>query len=160
MTLIGIVLVVLLSGLLILFLWEERRDTSGRLALGAVTGLWKGAEHRRYARTRTALSVRYEILTSEGVGRWQHVTSRDLSAGGMCLRLYERLTPHTRLKFEIRLPRLTDPICGTGQVRWIQDEERVGPRRTFLTGVQFEQLDAHDLERLLHTIKTEPHKHR
>ena len=161
MTLIGIALVALLSGLLVLFLWEERRETTGQLSLGSIAGLWRGSERRRYPRIKTAVTVRYEILTTEGGGQWRQVHSHDDSAGGMCLRLYERLAAQTRLRFEIRLPRLAEPIRGTGEVRWTQDEARTGTRRTFLTGVQFLQLTPDDLNRLLQTLTpASHHRHR
>ena len=156
MLLLGMALIILLSGLLIVVLWEERRTTKQEGPQGLLTGLWTGRrERRRFRRIRVALPIRYEVMLSATVvsGAWNTVASEDMSEGGMCLRMYERLALLTRLKFEIPLRHPDGLIRGTGEVRWTQEEPRSGARRTFRAGVQFVQISPQDLERLLHLLK-------
>ena len=156
MLLLGMSLISLLSGLLIVVLWEERRAAKQGGPQGFLTGLWTtGRERRHFRRIRFALPIRYEVMLSAAVvsGAWTTVESHDVSEGGMCLRMYERLAILTRLKFEIPLHRPEILIRGTGEVRWTQEEAHSGARRTFRTGVQFVQISPQDRERLLHLLK-------
>ena len=154
MALIGIILVVFLSGLLILFLWEERRTRTSTAAFGLLTSLWTGPERRCALRTHADVTVRYEIIANSQLpDHWGQATSQDLSESGMCVRAYERLGPRTHIKFEIQPQRSPTMIRGVGEVRWVQDEDRTGIRRTFLIGVQFIQLSQHDHNRLIHVLR-------
>ena len=151
---IGVALIVLLCGLLILFLWEDRRRASAQGSAGTVLGFWKDAERRCSVRLRLPASVRYRILTPHSDGHAdREAVSENISEGGLCLRMYERLTPPVMVQFEI-LPRgAAEPIRGTGEVRWTQEERSTDERRTFLTGIQFSHVSQEERDRLIQTLK-------
>ena len=156
MLFIGIFLIAWLSGLLILLLWDNRETALHGGASGILTGVWRGAERRSCPRIRATLSVRYEVVTPHGagVGEGRQATSENLSAGGICLRLYERFNPRTTLQVEILPPHhVADPIRGIGEVRWTQEEKPTGSRRTFLSGLQFIHLSPADRDRLSQALK-------
>ena len=151
---IGVALIVLLCGLLILFLREDRRRASAQVPAGVVTGFWKGAELRCSVRLRLPASVRYRILTPHGDGHEDHeAVGENVSEGGFCLRMYERLTPPVTVQFEILPHGAVEPVRGTGEVRWTQEERSTDARRTFLTGIQFSHLNQDECNQLIHTLK-------
>lgn len=157
---VGFALVVLLCGLLLLLLWEERRRAAAQPAAATLAGWWKGRrERRRCPRLRLALSVRYDVLAANGSGTdpQGEAVSDNVSDSGICLRLYERLTPPARLKLAIQLPRGAEPIRGVGEVRWTCEEKPTDGRRTFLAGIHFLQISPTDHERLAAVLKqTQP----
>ena len=151
---IGIALIVLLCGLLVLFLREDRRRASAQAAVGMVMGFWRGAERRCSVRLRLPASVRYRILTPYGNGNEdREAVSVNVSEGGLCLRMYERLTPPMMVQFEILLPDAAEPIRGTGEVRWAQEERSTDARRMFLTGIQFSYVSLEERDRLIQMLK-------
>ncbi len=155
MLLVGIFLVVLLSSLLIFVLWEDRLTAKNNGPAGWLTGLWTGPERRCAKRIRMELPIHYEVMLSPVVvsGTWHSVSTQDVSEGGMCVRLYERLPAATHLKFKISLQYQEETIHGAGEVRWTSEELRSGARRTFRTGIQFLQIAPYDQERLLQFLK-------
>lgn len=155
MLLVSVLLVALLSGLLLLLLWEDRKGALHRAAPGRLTGWWTTAERRSRKRRQVALDVWYEVLIAAGADTVEHhqAVSDNVSEGGICLRLYERLNPRTTLKFEILLPHDPAPVCGTGEVRWTRERELAGARRTFLSGIQFVDLHPSERDRLSRTLR-------
>jgi hypothetical protein len=71
---------------------------------------------------------------------------QNLSLGGTCIRLDERLAIGSRVKLSFRVPSSDQPIEVDGEVRWSSDGE---------TGIQFASLRARavwDLNRYFETV--------
>lgn len=135
--------ILLLVGLMAVIWWEERH-LHRRLQRGLLTEVWDGPDRRRATRLKLALEVRYRLIASSGNGTNGHTIN--ISSGGMCASMIERLSERTELRFEILLPigRESAAIRGRGEVVWVKEGSR-HPRqpdqRTFITGIRFVELD-------------------
>lgn len=100
-------------------------------------------EKRRYPRLNINVNVEYSVLeTSESVAG----NTKNISAGGICLIVYEDIKPGTILKLQIYLPDNHNPIQATGKVVWRSKVEVVADKRVrFDTGIEF--LDIKDSDR-------------
>lgn len=101
-------------------------------------------ERRRYIRLNTSVEVKYTVIGKPGTIR---VFSKNISAGGICIIIEEKLEKDTPLQLEIVIPDLKEPIRALGRVVW---QRRVEPAdeqsRTYLdTGIEFTGISNFDL---------------
>ena len=76
-------------------------------------------ERRQYPRLNTAVDVVYVV--EKGRREDDEVISKNISAGGICLILYENVAIDTLLSLEINLPSKTATIKAIGRVRWVKE---------------------------------------
>lgn len=137
-------LVIVLVAALIAIIWWEDRRLRQRHRQALLTEVWDGPERRRATRLKMALEVHYRLLASGNNGKGGETVN--VSSGGMCANMVERLAEHTALQFEILLPigRESAAIRGRGEVMWVKEgssRPRQPQQRTFITGIRFLELD-------------------
>ena len=93
-------------------------------------------ERRNYARLKATVEVKYLVIGKPGTIQ---VSSKNISAGGLCIVTEEQLTAETPLQLKIKLPDIKDPIRALGKAVWQKKFEAAGenPRVYFDTGIEF-----------------------
>ena len=93
-------------------------------------------ERRKYARLKAAVEVKYLVIGKPGAIQ---TSSKNISAGGLCILTEEQLASETPLQLEIKLPDVKDCIRSLGRVIWQKRFEAAGesPRVYFNTGIEF-----------------------
>ena len=88
------------------------------------------------------------IETSEFVGEFPDAT-RNISAGGLCLSMGERLQIGDKLQLRMKLPS-EKIINAQGRVVWIREFEidNRGYKKTFDTGIEFTEISDKDREEI------------
>ena len=109
-------------------------------------------EKRKFVRIEWPVVVQYKTL--EEPCTQDQIVGKDISEGGICFIVYERLTKGTKLDLEIQVPFDSMPIFAKGTVAWIK---KVGEEhtRTFEAGVSFIEMDPRDQKRLKMYIENE-----
>jgi c-di-GMP-binding flagellar brake protein YcgR len=107
-------------------------------------------ERRQHIRISKFLTISYEVLDQfiKGGSR-----SKNISGGGLCMPLIQRLKPGTLLKLEIRLVEFSKPIVATGKVIWLSEKREA--QFPFIGGVEFVKIDLGDLNRIRRHIAKE-----
>lgn len=108
-------------------------------------------DRRRYPRLNTAVDVVYMIDTQHH--KDEEAVSKNISAGGICLILYEYAAVDTMLSLEINLPGEAGTIKAVGKVRWVKkfmfdSDER--PR--YDAGIEFAKIDETDQKKIAQYI--------
>ena len=113
-------------------------------------------ERRRFPRLQVELIVRYKILeTSE-----QHceATTKDISAGGVCLITREQLKAGSSLAVDIKLPQQTEPVMAVGRVVW-SNVSRLGlspgGHQRYDNGIEFVEIKDKDRQRIIKKVKAD-----
>ena len=99
-------------------------------------------ERRIFKRVDTLLRVRYKVLNRLSLKR--ESTGRDLSGGGIRLKLKEKLSVDTKLRLEIRMPPEDSRVTiAFGEVVWTKEIEQANRKTTryYDIGVRFVQVD-------------------
>ncbi|MBI4323081.1 MAG: PilZ domain-containing protein [Candidatus Omnitrophica bacterium] len=116
-----------------------------------------GEERRQFVRLDTTLPVSYRVLPSTAM---KASTTKNISGGGLCVFLNERLAPGTPLEVAVQLPDRPKPICFTGEVAWCEEYEVVGKiqrSRAIQAGVKFVYFSPKDQEAIMqHVILSLP----
>ena len=106
----------------------------------------KPQEERLFERLNLPIKVNYEIFNRPH--DIKKVISKNISGGGICLSLTEKLVPETKLKMEIKLPkaasRQPEDYKLEGRVVWSRMVEILSsssPSVYYDTGIQFQGLD-------------------
>ena len=101
---------------------------------------------------RLKLNVRVDwkkiIETSDAVGKFPD-TTRDISAGGLCLNMNEELTIGDRLQIRMELPS-KKIIDAQGKVVWVSEFgiDSRGEKKTYDTGIEFTAIRDEDREEI------------
>lgn len=101
---------------------------------------------------RLKLNVRVDwkktIETTDVVGKFPD-TTRDISAGGLCLNMDEELTIGDRLQIKMELPS-KKIINAQGKVVWIREFgiDSSGEKKTYDTGIEFTAILDEDREEI------------
>lgn len=81
-------------------------------------------EQRKFVRLDTTVPVAYRVVSSTATAR--PTTTKNLSAGGICLFVNEPLSSGATLDIEIALPGRAAPLRLTGEVVWCETYELLG----------------------------------
>jgi len=139
------VLVLILGALYI----EEKHRKRNKIPEGKLIQVWDGSERRRFVRIPATTPIRYSFPKKTG-----HVKAakiKDVSIGGICIVINEKLSLKSDLCLEIAAAGNPNPIFAKGEVIWIKeaaesrDNEGV---RYFNIGVEFKDILPKDRERL------------
>ncbi|MFH1360806.1 MAG: PilZ domain-containing protein [Candidatus Omnitrophota bacterium] len=100
-------------------------------------------ERRKFLRLNINVDIKYAVLPSSD----NHSgSSRNISAGGICIITHEELLPGDRLKLDISLPDDPSMIQTIGQVVWTKTFSIAGEgKNRYDVGVEF--IDISDEER-------------
>ena len=92
-----------------------------------------GIERRQYPRFPSSLLTDYNIgsepINSIGV-------TKNISLGGICLNVYQRIKVGATLKLGIYLPDIAEPVAAIGKLVWTR--ETLGREYPFEAGIKFE----------------------
>jgi len=99
-------------------------------------------ERRRYPRLNLNIQVEYSVIRGDEAAKTQ---SKNISAGGICLILYEDIQPDSILELKFYLPRDADPIKAIGRVVWRSEIVVADDKRTrFDAGIEFLEISDTD----------------
>ena len=108
-----------------------------------------GAE-REFVRLKLNVRVDWKkiIETSDVVGKFPD-TTRDISAGGLCLNMDEELIIGDRLQIRMELPS-KKIINAQGKVVWVREFgiDSRGEKKTYDTGIEFTAITDEDKEEI------------
>jgi c-di-GMP-binding flagellar brake protein YcgR len=76
-------------------------------------------ERRQYPRLNSNVDIAYSFQGRKDAK--EKSVSKNISAGGICLILYERVEVGMSLLLEIRLPGVGEPIYAEGEIKWIKE---------------------------------------
>ncbi len=107
-------------------------------------------ERRRYIRLDASLVVRYKIL--HGKLSEDQTLSKNISSGGICVPLKERIPTGVHLDMEINLPTEKQPIKLIGEVVW--QKEIPNERGGLDTGIRYVKINILDRQKITNYILT------
>lgn len=129
--------------------------------------MFDGLEKRRFQRLTFFLNVAVEIISARGEAKGlprQHVKSRNISKGGICLDMKSievdgvhllsglPFARENRLQLSIELVPEEPPLEATGEVQWY-DIDRDHPGCVYRLGVAFVEIRGDGKERLTRFLK-------
>lgn len=151
---IQLILISVLVLILLAFYIDEKRKRKFKIPTGILTQMWNGSERRRFVRIEANIPVKYNLsLKPDGTNA---VKTTDISIGGVCITLSEKLSPKQRLAVEIDLPDTNKgPVFAKGQVAWIKEAEPVSVNgiRYFTAGIEFCEISRNGMSSLLNFVK-------
>jgi c-di-GMP-binding flagellar brake protein YcgR len=139
------VLILILAALYV----EERRKKISRAPTGKLIHVWDGSERRRFVRMPVSIPIKYSF--PKKIENIKAAKIKDISIGGACLVINEKLNIKTNICLEIKTADNSAPILARGEVVWIkesvetQDSEGI---RHFSIGIEFKDILSKDRERL------------
>jgi c-di-GMP-binding flagellar brake protein YcgR len=105
-------------------------------------------ERRKFPRLNLAVDINYSLLQKESslkVG----VQSKNISAGGICLIVYEKVKIGDSLALVINLPDGERPIQVNGIVKWIGEAILIADKKnSWDVGIEFIGIKEEDREKL------------
>lgn len=105
-----------------------------------------GAERRRFPRLAVSLIVDYSVSKTASIARAQ---TRDISAGGICLVVYEDIKAGTVLELKIYLPDNASPIAAKGKVIWKTEFSFSSDSKSrFDMGIEFSEIGESDRQKI------------
>ena len=114
-----------------------------------------GDERRQFVRLDTNLAVTYKVLPSSVPERLEATKTKNVSEGGLCVFLNQRLPVGTPMEFQINLPGRDKPAAFTGEITWCEEFEVVGKtqrERVVQAGVRFVFIHPKDREALMQHV--------
>jgi len=152
---IQIILIVVLCSILAALYLDEKQKNKIKFPTGRLIQLWDGSERRRYVRVSTNVHIRYS-LPKESNNHIKAIKTKDISVGGICMTVNEKLSPHLKLCLEIETPGVPSPVCARGEVVWVKDnteDKNDDGIRYFNIGIEFKEVQPKEKERLFKYIK-------
>jgi len=153
------VLLALLIVILVTLFNDDRKKRKAGIPAGTLMRIWNGSERRRFVRVGAHVPVRYSISIS---ARPLKVTkTHNVSIGGICINLNEKLMLNSLLFLEIEIS--SSPaghtILAKGEVVWIDEETgevTADGIRHFTAGIEFKEMSSRDREKLADFVKKAP----
>jgi c-di-GMP-binding flagellar brake protein YcgR len=152
---IQLILIVVLFCILGALYLDEKYKTKIKFPTGKLTQLWDGSERRRYVRVSANVPIRYS-RPKDSKNNIKVIKTKDISIGGICMIINEKLSPHIKLCMEIDMPSPVGPISAKGEVVWIKEnpeEKNAEGIRYFSIGIEFSDVQPKDKERLFTYIR-------
>jgi len=147
-----ILISVLVFTLLALY-FDERRKNLLKIPRGRITGFWEGAERRRHFRVDADMPVRYSL--TKGTTNFKAAKTKNISAGGICISIKEKLTPMDTVSLEIDMDGSRGFVIAKGEVMWVKEgpkQEGTEGVRHFDVGLEFKDLSNRDKDKLFNFI--------
>lgn len=110
---------------------------------------YMGEERRQFVRLDTNLSVTYKVLPSSVPERIEATRTVNISEGGLCIFLSEKLPQGTPLEILVKLPGRDKPAAFTAEVTWCQESAVVGKAPIIQAGIRFVFINPKDRDALL-----------
>jgi c-di-GMP-binding flagellar brake protein YcgR len=107
-------------------------------------------EKRLYERISLPIKLTYEIQARPKI--ITKAVSKDISGGGICIALKERLLPSTELLIKIEIEKKTDTVTLRGRVVWhrrVEIQTKDGIEVYYDTGIQLKDPDPININRII-----------
>ncbi len=148
MIMIQIGVIIFLLFILVIIYQEEYRERRLARKSAKVNSFWNGSRDRRKTpRISIEIDVLYEILSGNAAGK-QNSRSRDISMGGIGLKLNEKLLPGTILGLQLNIAQSHRPIFAQGEVVWVKEIFKKNTtqkgQRFFGAGIKFTKIEPED----------------
>ncbi len=104
---------------------------------------------RRHERVSVLLRINYEV--GNDTPRY-NCGSMDISEGGVCFGLYQKLAIGTSLKIQVYLHDSTESVLLIGSVTWIK--ETTGKKYPYEVGIKFDECSAPSVSRIKDHIQS------
>lgn len=151
---IQIILMAVLLLILITLYIDEKQKRQAKIPTGKLTHIWDGSERRRFVRISTNVPVRYSLPKNPNDIKISK--TKDISTGGICITINEKLIPRARLCLEIEPRESHGPILAKGEVAWVKENTEAMSKegiRYFDIGIEFKDILPKDKERLFGFVK-------
>lgn len=114
-------------------------------------------DRRECIRVDESLRINYKLLESF---LSTSSKSKNISLGGICLPVFQRLDPGIVLALEIHLRNFSKPIVAVGEVVWRSEKEGLKPTLEFPfeIGIRFIKIKLADRNRLIKHIEDKTRK--
>jgi c-di-GMP-binding flagellar brake protein YcgR len=107
-------------------------------------------ERRKHVRLIESLKIIYKVSNQSGSRKGAF--TEDISGGGICLSIKQKLSVGDIIELELFLPKGTKPIRATGKVSWV--EVRKGHIEfQYMVGIKFIDIDPFDCGKVLNYIR-------
>jgi len=128
----------------ITFVPSHRASASDRLQKETVM---RNAEKRKFPRLSFDTELKYKILNSPSP-KTKKSRVKNISTGGLCIMLLEKVKIETSLKLEIFLPNEDKPIIAKGKVAWVEKLTIISTESyiSYDCGVEFVDISPQDIE--------------
>jgi len=104
-------------------------------------------ERRKFVRLNASVEVYYTLVGEESEKQEQTVT-KDISAGGICLIVYEPIKIGNILSLRIYLPDNEPFILTKGKVVWTKSFNIAGEKERYDVGIEFVSIGEADRKRV------------
>ena len=104
---------------------------------------------RRYPRLPLNTEIVYRVL-DQAEAELYTTGSKDISSGGLCIIVIEKLEPGAVLNLRFSLPELNKIVNAKGKVIWVK-ELRIGKKKAgdfYEAGIEFMEIDQEERERI------------
>lgn len=97
-------------------------------------------ERRGFIRLQAYHCVKYKLLSTEDKERHPFIaaTIRDISAGGVCLRIEEHLPESALIELKINFPHIATSIYVLAKIIWTRQRDKI---RRYDVGMQFIEIE-------------------
>jgi len=92
-------------------------------------------ERRRFPRLPLNTKVEYKAL-DQTEARFFSTVTKDISSGGICIRLLEKFAPGAVLEINFSIPGLKKFIIAKGRIVWVR-EFKAGSSKVYESGIEF-----------------------
>ena len=136
-----IILIAILIFTLVALNTDERYKRKTKIPRGKLTCVWEGGERRCFTRVNSDMPVRYNF--SKMSNNAKAVETKNISIGGICMSIDEKLALHDQVSLEIELPGLSASINAKGEIVWVKENRSQSGRagiRHFDVGIEFKDL--------------------
>ena len=106
-------------------------------------------ERRKFPRIETDLLVKYKVLEEDE--RMKFVENKDISGGGVCLKIDKELKKDTILAMELHFEKANCKIFTIGEVAW----NKMTEEGNYETGIKFLKIAEEDYFKLNEIITEE-----
>lgn len=103
------------------------------------------ADRRRFPRLSLDVELRYGVLHKGSAGE-KEARGKNISAGGVCMVILEKLEVGTLMKLEFSLQDSEKPIVAKGRIMWIEENDMYSTEihRFYDCGIEFVDIRSQD----------------
>lgn len=104
-------------------------------------------EKRRFPRLTVSIKIEYKLFEDKSAP-FLVTSTKDISAGGLCLRVFDQFEVGNILQLRFTLPGLPRFIFAKGRVVWIKELGRLGKGKAFELGIEFIEIKEEDKKQI------------
>ena len=110
-------------------------------------------EKRKSPRLSFDVELQYQVLNPRSP-KTPKSRGKNISAGGLCIIMLEKVKIGTPLKLEFSFPNEDKPIVAKGKVMWVEKLTIISTESyvSYDCGVEFVDISPHDIESINHHI--------